>query len=297
MYNFENRIGLYSRQQVSQSEYAQIIELMEVCNKHDTIDLSVNLNLSILIDRTGDEESDLLYYENNKLVGYVGIYSFFKKDEVEICGMVHPDFRRRGIFTRLFEAAKSECKERWIKTILLVNEQKSESGKAFAVSVKASHEFSEYRMKYDITTVKELPKEDSCLTLRIAEGVDTPDLIDIGMKCFNTSLEEEKSLIVSGMLSKHRRIFTALFNDIIIGTITVSTDGLSSNISGFAVHPDFQGRGFGKQILLNIVNNLLNENVCDINIEVETKNQNALRLYEGCSFKVTTAYDYYKISL
>ena len=55
-----------------------------------------------------------------------------------------------------------------------------------------------------------------------------------------------------------------------IGTITVSKQEQSTTLSGFAVHPS-QGKGYGKDILCNIVHTLITEGVSTIELDVETK--------------------------
>ncbi len=57
----------------------------------------------------------------------------------------------------------------------------------------------------------------------------------------------------------------------VIGTITVSKQEQSTTLSGFAVHPSYQGKGYGKDILCNIVHTLITEGVSTIELDVETK--------------------------
>ncbi len=79
-------------------ELEQVGELANLCNLYDGIQLK--LNWSMLKERSGKEYSDFLFYEEDQLVGFLGIYQF-QSTEAEISGMVHPKHRRKGIFTRL----------------------------------------------------------------------------------------------------------------------------------------------------------------------------------------------------
>ena len=59
--------------------------------------------------RSGDRVEDLLWWEGDRLVGFLGIYGF--ETLPELAGMVDPDARRRGIGTALLDAAISLCRD------------------------------------------------------------------------------------------------------------------------------------------------------------------------------------------
>ena len=61
-------------------------------------------------------------------------------------------------------------------------------------------------------------------------------------------------------------------------------DGHRGWINYFAVHPDFQSRGFGKQ-LINYVCNELRELGCPkINLQIREGNKNVLSYYQKLGF-------------
>jgi ribosomal protein S18 acetylase RimI-like enzyme len=77
-----------------------------------------------------------------------------------------------------------------------------------------------------------------------------------------------------------------------VGKMRIShTDG-EAWIYGFAVHPDFQGRGIGRKALINVVLEQ-HQNGFPVFLEVEAKNANALKLYEACGFRAYHSQDYY----
>ena len=57
----------------------------------------------------------------------------------------------------------------------------------------------------------------------------------------------------------------------VIGTITVSKQEQSTILSGFAVHPSYQGKGYGKDILMSMVHPLITKGASTIELDVETK--------------------------
>ena len=80
-----------------------------------------------------------------------------------------------------------------------------------------------------------------------------------------------------------------------IGTITVSKQEQSTILSGFAVHPSYQGKGYGKDILSYMVHTLITEGASTIELDVETKNKNALQRYTQCGFEMKAKHDYYNV--
>ena len=57
--------------------------------------------------RSGDRVEDLLWWEGERLLGFLGIYTF--GESAELAGMVAPDARGRGIGSGLLDAAMPLC--------------------------------------------------------------------------------------------------------------------------------------------------------------------------------------------
>ena len=70
----------------------------------------LKLEWGALRSRRGDQVEDLLWWEGDQLLGFLGLYSF--GDPVELSGMVAPAARRRGIATALLDAGLGLCRER-----------------------------------------------------------------------------------------------------------------------------------------------------------------------------------------
>ena len=139
----ESRQGLYSKQGLTPMELAEIEQLAQLCNTEDGLNLK--LNWESLRERSKSESNDFLYYEQNTLIGFLGLYAFNAK-EAEVSGMVHPAYRRRGIFTELLSAAQDETRRRHIPTLLLIVEHTSTSGQAFVGQLTTTYDHSEYKM-------------------------------------------------------------------------------------------------------------------------------------------------------
>lgn len=284
--------GLYRAQGLSRTVLAEIEHLMLVCNAHEGLDLKINLQ--ILHSRPHDAINDFLYYEQDVLVGFLGLYSF-NSDEGEISGMVHPASRRNGIFTALFRAALEECQHRNITHLLLIVEHASPSGQAFIGSLATTYDHSEYKM---VLEEARLPSSfDERLQLREAREEDIPALTHITALAFDLS-ESGVDWYSPAVLanSKHRYYVAVLDNVNVIGKLDVSLTERAGFIYGFGVLPEYRGRGYGRQLLARTIQTLLAMGKQQIALEVATVNKNALSLYQSCGFKETGSYDYYMVS-
>jgi GNAT superfamily N-acetyltransferase len=105
----------------------------------------LKLNWDMLESRNPTEKNDYLHYEQGKLVAFLGLYGLGNK--VELCGMVHPDYRRKGIFRSLYRDAFNQCRERGFREMLLNMPGESRSGKGFIQYSGANLHSIEYQMK------------------------------------------------------------------------------------------------------------------------------------------------------
>src|SRR5260370_37289556 len=60
--------------------------------------------------------------------------------------MVRPGYRRRGIFSQLFAAAKEEYQRLGVRKLILECEQSSASGQAFVKTTGAQRKYAEHEM-------------------------------------------------------------------------------------------------------------------------------------------------------
>ena len=90
----DNKHGLIAKSTLTPDEIAVISRLIDICNTHDG--LRMRIGVEMLRERRQDETNDFLYYADGQLVGYLEADSYGRKEK-ELTGMVHPDFRRRGI--------------------------------------------------------------------------------------------------------------------------------------------------------------------------------------------------------
>jgi ribosomal protein S18 acetylase RimI-like enzyme len=267
----------------------EIKTLQEICEKESKRQLK--LNYDMLESRSENRKEDFFHYEEGKLVGYLGSYYFGNK--VEICGMVHPDFRRRGIFSKLLEDALDEAKKREARTILLNAPTESESAKEFLKNIPCTLSMVEYQMKWEKT---ELPENPSVTIRPSFSEEDLEAEIQLDVQCFGLNEKEARQYKqeTKDLDSDLRLIIEA--EGRIAGKMRLSEMDGESWIYGFSIFPELQGKGIGRKALSNVVK-MEDKKGLSIFLEVEAKNAHALKLYESCGFRSYHSQDYYKVKL
>jgi ribosomal protein S18 acetylase RimI-like enzyme len=285
--------GVHTRTRLTETELQSITDLANKCNHWEQINLTIPLNLSILQNRDGKEANDFLYYSNGQLTGFLGMYSFSNKDEVEVTIMVNPHFRKRHIASALLKEARQHWETRGIRRQLLITDCSSLSGKGFLAAIGAVYQFSEYSMILDGD--KSPITIGNAVQLVRANQADHVHIQTILIESFSFSDETASEMIRQTTSDSRHTLYVVRVGSASIGTITVSEHSEELYIRAFSVRPSYQGKGYGRKILTQLIETLKSESTKTIMIEVETSNTNALHLYESCGFRVGSAYDYYSL--
>ena len=124
------------KQYISEREYKEINQLEVLCSLKDKSNLKLELDYKVSVTKNDyiglKEINEYLYYVEDVLVAYLGISSFGGNNG-EINGMTHPDFRRKGLFAKLFKLATEECQKRNFNNIFLLSDSKSRSDRKSVV--------------------------------------------------------------------------------------------------------------------------------------------------------------------
>jgi ribosomal protein S18 acetylase RimI-like enzyme len=252
----------------------------------------LKLEWGALRGRDGDRVEDLLWWEDDRLSGFLGLYAFGDRDAtVEIAGMVDPPARRRGIATELLDAALPICRARGHERALLVTPRGSVAGREFALGRRAVLEHSEHAL-----VLVEEPTDgpaDPQVTLRAATLADISELTRLLDAAFGSP-----SLDLAARLGEDSsRTLVVERAGVAVGTIRVTRDRDTCGIYGFAVDPAWQGLGIGRDVLRRLCRELRAEGIQRIGLEVAVENDHALRLYTSLGFTRTTTEDYYELPL
>ncbi len=288
----ESKHGLIIKSTLTPDELAEISRLIDICNTYDG--LRMRIGMEMLRERSGDEPNDFLYYVNGQLVGYLEADSYGRKEK-ELAGMVHPDFRRRGIFTALFSAAREEFQRRGVEKLILVCEHKSASGQAFLATTNAELAYSEHEMW--LGTFHERGRRTPGLSMRRADAQDIDTIVSfLATDSGNTG---EVKAWVTELMGKPDTFwfYLATLNGQPLGTVRLDFMEEVTGIYAFEVRLGYRGLGYGREMLEQLIYIAREAIPKPIMLDVETDNTNAVGLYLSCGFEIKTTYDYYEWNL
>lgn len=245
---------LIKTNRLTATQYNDVQNLFHLCKQFE--DLEGLLFLEPELNLFPEFPCFYLLYENSILISFLSIFIPNEK-ECEIYAYTHPDYRKRGYFTNLFECALSQIEKFEIESIYFVNEPGSNSGKSALTKINTQLASSEYIMKWDPEFI---PSPKNILTLEV-----------------NDSCE----------------YFKARLNQEVIGECCVDHSDSCSTIYDFEILSSKRGRGYGKEMLLLILDHLAQMNYKNIVLHVSSTNKAAYRLYSTNGFAVLKQVDYW----
>jgi ribosomal protein S18 acetylase RimI-like enzyme len=283
--------GIYTSHSLSELEIATIRALADICASYDDLDL--RLSWSELSSQTGEAPECLLYYEDGTLIGFLGLSGVGTR-EAEAAGMVHPRYRRQGVFTILVDAAQELCRQHATFSLLFVFDQRSDSARAFCGFVGAEYAFSEHRMQLDTPPAASAPLNDT-LDFQEATPRDAGAIAQIIADDSGMDVNLLRSIVACSVQEGSRQYYLGRVGGEPIGTINVDIVDGDPYIYGFVVRPEQRGRGYGRQMLARVIERVIAEGPPPVFIEVQTDNQVALALYRSFGFNITHTHDYYRL--
>ena len=248
----------------------------------------LKLEYGTLEARDTDVVNDLLWWDGDVLLGFLGLYAF-GGHVAEVGGMVAPEARRKGIATALVAAAEPLLRERGYARALLVSPSDSVPGKAFAQAQAAVLDHSEHFLVLG-TTPDGIPRNPS-VTVRKAVSTDEPAVRELLTLAFGWDPP-------SAVLDRDGDATQIIERDgDVVGTVRLSVHNGVGGIYGFAVHPQVQGQGIGRDVLGRVCRQLREQGCGRVTLEVETQNASALGLYTSVGFEREAGEDYWAIEL
>ena len=281
--------GLAKKRTLTEAEATAIEQLITTCNAYE--DLRMRIDTGALRQRQGEEANDFLYYEDSKLVGYLFVEGWGSRDR-EITGMVHPDYRRRGVFSSLLAAARKECRIKDVRKMILVCEHASHTGQAFVRTIGAQHEFSEHEMVLE--NFRERGNVHPKLEIRQANRHDLDAIASI-LATDSGDVESITRWIAKLFDDQSSRFYLATLDGKPLGCLRLDFMSEQIGIYAFEVRLGYRGRGYGRQMLEEAIRAIRAESQQRIMLDVETDNTNAIGLYTSCGFEIKTTYDYYNL--
>jgi ribosomal protein S18 acetylase RimI-like enzyme len=234
-----------------------------------------------------------MYYDDDNLIGYIGICRF-GGNTLEVNGMVHPEYRRRGIFKTLFSLVKDEWYKRESQRLLLLCDHHSSSGLEFIRhSGNVTHDHSEYEMFLRSGSKQDVKANN--VGLKKAMNLDAKEIAWQNSVYFDKEYKEEDLLLPEEEEKCGTSIYLAEVDNKVIGKVHLEVSEGNGGIYGLGVLPEYRNKGYGREILVRAIEKLKERNLKDIMLQVAVKNNRALNLYCSCGFEITSTMDYFEM--
>ena len=275
---------------LTEAQIGQIQALERLCFAEDALENHAYLSSDINFDRT--IPVFWMAYEDAALIGFL---TFFipTKDEAEIAAFVHPAHRRKGVFARLDEAARREIAARGVGRTVYCVEAKSRSAQQVLRHWGiAEIERSEYRMAISRARVRQ--GWDMPADARFAAKRVTRESAAAYRAMSERAFDAESDAYVDAIITSATRLGYLLCRDdapIGVFVLGLETPG-EPCIYGVAIAEAERGKGYGRR-LMALACELGVRHGETVQLDVDSSNPIAFRLYRGMGFAVTFQVDYY----
>jgi ribosomal protein S18 acetylase RimI-like enzyme len=246
----------------------------------------LKLEWGALRQRRGDHVEDVLWWEGDRLRGFLGIYGFASSPE--LAGMVAPEARGHGIGTMLVDAALPLCRERGDRHPLLIVPRPSLAGKRLALRHGGVLDHSEHALVLSGDPAG--GPRGTALSLRPATVADLPLIARLLEAGFGVPAPDG---LADRLDSPCERTVLVELRGSPVGTLRLTRDGDAAGIYGFVIDPSWQRRGVGRAALRRACEQLRADGARRIGLEVDVQNDRALALYTSVGFTSVAIEDYY----
>jgi ribosomal protein S18 acetylase RimI-like enzyme len=294
------RRGLVAVSRLGADELRAAQALRDVCDAQEGLTLKLRLapaHAGAAPDGMPDEPAaTFLYYHKGALVGFAALDGGGL--EAELCGMVHPRHRRKGIGRALLAAAVAACRRDGVARLLLICEEASRSGRAFVAAIGGARDFDELHLEREAVPGQSIQgARAASLSVRPAGDEDIGALARVLVAAFGGQEERTRRRLVAELREPDARFYVAEAQGTVVASLKVYLGDGRAGIYAFGVLPEYRRRGYGRELLLRTCNLMAAEGYPHIYLEVDTDNEPAKALYRSCGFHETTTYVYYTVPL
>ena len=253
------------------------------------------------------EEKELpcffLKYREDVLVAAIFLY-YHSKDESEVIGYTNPRYRRQGHFTFLLNQVKQTMSENNITRIIFLLKAGENEAVFFVKAQGAVCISREYLLEYNPQCKQEnniflrsaLNEKQETIEIQPANINDLESLSGIYKETnFETGIIGCDWLEYN-LNDPQTAVYKLVRNHTIIGTASVAFGRERDCIFAVAVDLDVRGQGYGKLLLLLLLEELKPRNQ-ELVLQVSDEAEKAVKLYFDLGFEIIDQTDCYSIKL
>ena len=277
-----------STHQLNDEQLTQLNALAKRCQQHDGNTIPIYTNQ--LLQRR-NLPCNLLYYHQQQLIGFLSIF-FFYDDACELTLIVDPAWRRQRIASRLLSTILPVLTSRELNHIFFLSP--SGLNDHWLTDRGCSLHHSELQMQWKNTGTVKLnhPELSFCQS---TSDADIPALVAIDLACFDNEKDVLENRFYRLLRDETYQLFILKLNDQIIGKAHLHREPGQIQLSDVAILPDYQGRGFGRELVSYCIQSAPKK--LPLRLCVESMNETALHLYQKMGFKTINTWDFWMLPI
>lgn len=269
---------------LSEKQIQEILALEELVHQHDGTYRDIYLDNRFNFDP--EMPAFWLANDQNELVACLAIYADSQED-AELTVIVHPQYRRQSLASRLIKAAKEEMEAYGIEQHVFVSER--------SFLEKIPHWQRKFYWNEDeVEWLMECPAASTALgtysyTIRLATITDTAAIAGFQAEAFDSSYEEAL-LYAEGALEDetHRLYVFENAKGELLGSTSVNLTEEYYYFFGLAIAAKFQNKGLAQQLIPQLMQLLWCEEPLPFRLAVEKENTKAIHIYQKSGFRLLT---------
>lgn len=280
--------NIVGKGRLSGEDRGNVERLRHVCEAFERLDLKLEVDEADHLDRP----IHFLAIAAGELVGYAAMTA---GDEAEVCGMVHPEWRRGGMGAQLLLVVLVAARDLERDSILVICEDAAPVAIEWMQRAGATLESAERRMVAHLAPdANAMAASDSSIEVRTPTEADRSTLTALLRE--GSTLDETTDADDDPLEEQAGEVrLVATLDGSVIGTLRLIDGARRSMIYGLVIDPQRRGQRLGTRVLAVVLGQLRAEGVTEVGLEVDPNNTPAVRLYEGFGFETVTTYRYLRM--
>ncbi len=277
------------RAELSAADKRRVDALRKTCEAAEPLDLKLEVDE---VDATG-KPIHFLAETDGDVIGYGAITP---GAEAEVCGMVHPSWRRRGVASALLDEVLGAARRLERPSVLVICEDSGPFAIAWMRRAGAVDEEAELRMTLRLVAgdprAGSERRPEASLELRSPGVIDRAALLTLLGEGFHETTEQVGDRLDA---TPDDESLVAIESGVVVGTLRLTRTPRRSMIYGFVVDKERRGQRLGTRMLEATLTRLRAAGVAEVGLEVDPENTPAVRLYTAFGFEAVTTYRYLRL--